>query len=110
MCIAGYCVICSFNKSVLTGIVPSKLKIAKDIPLCNSKDPALFSNYRPISLLPVFSKILERLMYNRLDNFLTEHNILSMNQFGFRNSYSTCLAIMDLVTTYQNPMTKGITV
>ena len=86
-----------FNKSFLTGIVPTKLKIAKVIPLYKAKDPALFSNYRPISLLPVFSKILERLMYNRLYNFLTEHNILSTNQFGFRKKYSTFLALMDLV-------------
>ena len=47
-----------FKKSFLTGIVASKLKIAKVIPLYKTKDPALFSNYRPISLLPVFSKIL----------------------------------------------------
>ena len=86
-----------FNKSFLTGIVPSKLKIAKVIPLYKTKDPALFSNYRPISLLPFFSKILERLMHNRLYNFLTEHNILAMNQFGFRKNYSTFLALMDLV-------------
>ena len=86
-----------FNKSFLTGIVPTKLKIAKVIPLYKTKDPALFCNYRPISLLPVFSKILERLMYNRLYNFLTEHNILSMNQFGFRKKYSTFLPLMDLV-------------
>ena len=87
-----------FNKSFLTGIVPSKLKkIAKVIPLYKTKDPALFSNYSPISLLPFFSKILERLMYNRLYNFLTEHNILYMNQFGFRKNYSTFLVVMDLV-------------
>ena len=96
-----------FNKSFLTGIVPSKLKIAKVIPLYKTKDPALFSNYRPISLLPFFSKILERLMYNRLYNFLTEHNILSMNQFGFRKNYSTFLALMDLVDSISKNIDEG---
>ena len=87
--------------------MPSKLKIAKVIPLYKTKDPALFSNYRPISLLPFFSKILERLMYNRLYNFLTEHNILSMNQFGFRKNYSTCLALMDLVDSISKNIDEG---
>ena len=96
-----------FHKSFLTGIVPSKLKIAKVIPLYKTKDPALFSNYRPISLLPFFSKILERLMYNRLYNFLTEHNILSMNQFGFRKNYSTFLALMDLVDSISKNIDEG---
>ena len=96
-----------FNKSFLTGIVPSKLKIAKVIPLYKTKDPALFSNYRPILLLPFFSKILERLMYNRLYNFLTEHNILSMNQFGFRKNYSTFLALMDLVDSISKNIDEG---
>ena len=96
-----------FNKSFLTGIVPTKLKIAKVIPLYKTKDPALFCNYRPISLLPVFSKILERLMYNRLYNFLTEHNIISMNQFGFRKNYSTFLALMDLVDNIKKNIDGG---
>ena len=96
-----------FNKSFLTGIVPSKLKIAKVIPLYKTKDPALFNNYRPISLLPFFSKILERLMYTRLYNFLTEHNILSMNQFGFRKNYSTFLALMDLVDSISKNIDEG---
>ena len=87
--------------------MPSKLKIAKVIPLYKTKDPALFSNYIPISLLPFFSKILERLMYNRLYNFLTEHNILSMNQFGFRKTYSTFLALMDLVDNISKNIDDG---
>ena len=96
-----------FKKSFLTGIVPSKLNIAKVIHLYKTKDPALFSNYRPISLLPVFSKILERLMYNRLYDFLTEHNLLSMNQFGFRKKYSTFLALMDLVDNISKNIDEG---
>ena len=78
-----------FNTHFLTDVVPSKLEIAKVIPLFKTKYPALFSNYRPISLLPVFSKILERLMYTRLYNLFTEHNVLSLNQFDFRNKHST---------------------
>ena len=96
-----------FNTSFITGIVPSKLKIAKVIPLYKTKDPVLSSNYRPISLLPVFSKILERLMYNRLYDFLTEHNLLSMNQFGFRKKYSTFLALMDLVDNISKNIDEG---
>ena len=75
--------------------------------MSSKKDPALFSNYRPISLLPFFSKILERLLHNRLYNFLTEHNILSMNQFGFRKNYSTFLALMDLVDNISKNIDEG---
>ena len=55
-----------FNKSLQTGIVPDKLKIAKVIPLYKNDNPEQFKKYRPISILPCFSKIIERIMYNRL--------------------------------------------
>ena len=96
-----------FHKYFLTCIVPSKLKIANVIPLYKTRDPALFSNYRPISLLKFFSKILERLMYNRLYNLLTEHNILSMNQFGFMKNCSTFLTLMDLVDSISKNIDEG---
>ena len=79
------------------GIVPRKLKIAKVITLDKSENPELFTNYRPISILPCLSKILERLMYNRINNFLAEYNILSTKQYGFREHYSTYMAMIDLV-------------
>ena len=79
------------------GIVPRKLKIAKVIPLYKSEKPELFTNYRPISILPCLSKILERIMYNRINNFLAEYNILSNKQYGFRGNYSTYMAMIDLV-------------
>ncbi len=85
-----------FNLSLSTGVFPSGLKIAKVIPVFKKGDPHSFSNYRPISLLPCFSKILERLIYNRLDNFLTHHNILHPNQYGFRKHHSTDLALLDI--------------
>ena len=58
-------------------------------------DPTLFSNYRPISILPAFSKLFEKVMYNPLINFLNLHNILYSKQFGSRNNHSTALALID---------------
>ena len=79
-----------------TGVFPSAFKVAKVTPVFKKDDPHIFSNYRPISLLPCFSKILERLIYNRLDNFLTRFNILHKNQYGFRKHHSTDLALLDI--------------
>ena len=85
-----------FNLSISTGIFPDALKVAKVVPVFKKDDPHVFSNYRPISLLPCFSKILERLIYNRLDHFLTRFNILHDNQYGFRKNHSTDLALLDI--------------
>ena len=64
------------NLSLEQGVVPLELKVAKVIPLFKADDPEKFSNYRPVSLLPLFSKILEKLMYKRLLNYVTENKIL----------------------------------
>ncbi|MEE9189443.1 MAG: reverse transcriptase family protein [Candidatus Neomarinimicrobiota bacterium] len=80
-----------FNKSYSTGCFPDQLKIAKVIPIFKNDNPQLFNNYRPISVLNFFSKLLERLTYNRLKSFIWRH--LSNNQFGFRDKYSTYMAL-----------------
>ena len=60
--------------SLSAGVFPESLKIAKVIPVFKADDPTLFSNYRPISIiLPAFSKLFEKVMYNRLINFLNLH-------------------------------------
>ena len=82
-----------FNRSITSGIVPIELKIAQVVHLFKSDDKSVFSNYRPISVLPSFSKILERAVYNRLMDFLTEYKILSDNQFGLRKHHSTEYAL-----------------
>ena len=69
-----------FTSSFSMGIVPRKLKIAKVIPLYKSENPELFTNYRPILIPSCVSKILDRLMYNMINNFLAEYNILSNKQ------------------------------
>ena len=79
------------------GVVPDDLKIAKIIPVYKSDDKKTISNYRPISVLPAFSKILERLVYNRLLDFINKHELLSDSQYGFRQKISTSMALIDLV-------------
>jgi len=86
-----------FNLSFSLGKFPSKLKLAKVVPIFKSDDKLLVSNYRPISVLPVFSKILEKLMYNRMIGFIEKHNILSSSQFGFREHHSTSMALVKLI-------------
>ncbi len=77
------------TKGLLTSHVPSKLKIAKVIPVYKSGDTQDMNNYRPISLLSNFAKILEKIVFNRLHTFLIDNNIISPNQFGFRKKHST---------------------
>ena len=84
------------NVSFLTGVVPIELKTAKVIPLFKSEDPHQLTNYRPISILPVLSKTLEKLFHKRLYKFLSINNILYQYQFGFRENHSTELALVTL--------------
>ena len=65
------------------------------------------NNYRPISTLPIFSKILERLMYNRLLSYINKNNILYSHQFGFRTNHGTDLALISLVDYISNALSQG---
>ena len=85
---------CIINLSITSGIVPKQLKIAQVIPLFKYGEQDIFTNCRPVSVLPAFSKILERVMYIRLFRFLNNHNILSDNQYGFRKHHSTPYACL----------------
>ena len=95
------------NISITKGVFPNELKIAKVIPLFKSGDSMMFSNYRPVSVLPVFSKILERLIYTRLLSFIKEHHILYIYQFGFRSAHSPELALLFLVDKLSDALEKG---
>lgn len=83
------------NKSFQTGIFPDKMKTAKVIPIYKNGDKQFVSNYRPVSLLPQFSKILEKLFVKRLDSF--KNDLLNDHQYGFRSNRSTSLAVMEFV-------------
>lgn len=95
-----------FNYSFSYGIVPDKLKIARVIPVFKKGSRVTFCNYRPISLLSVLSKILEKLMYNRLMTFLDNNQILFDRQFGFRSKHSTSHAILLITDRIQKAIEK----
>ena len=93
------------NMSLISGKVPNSMKKAKVIPIFkNNGDSHIMKNYRPVSLLPAISKILERVVYNRLNKFLTKHAILVLSQYGFREDLSTELAILELQDRIANIM------
>ena len=84
------------NLSIMHGIVPDQMKIARVVPIFKAGDKSIFSNYRPVSILPCFSKFLERIVYNRILCYLIDFDVLCDNQYGFRKNHSTTHALIDL--------------
>ena len=95
------------NLSFQQGVFPNELKTAKVSPLYKANDPMKFNNYRPISLLTIFSKIFEKLMYARLLDFLNKYHILYKYQFGFRKAHSTYMALILLLDNLNTALDKG---
>jgi len=93
-----------YNVSFQTGIFPDMMKLAKIIPLFKKGDKQDIQNYRPISILSAFSKILEKLMYNRLLSFLNKHNTLANVQHGFRENKSTDTASHAFIESVQEAL------
>ena len=85
------------NISFRTGVFPSRMKIAKVIPMFKSGKKTDVTNYRPISLLPQFSKILEKIVSYQNKQFFNRQQHLSSSQYGFRTKLSTSLAVMELI-------------
>ena len=95
------------NLSLIQGVFPDELKIAKIVPIYKSENNQIINNYRPVSVLPIFSKLFERVMYSRLFSFVNKHNILYKYQFGFREKHGTNLAMITLVEKILNEMDQG---
>ena len=92
-----------FNLSLTHGVVPDNLKIAKVVPIFKKGDVHLTSNYRPISLLSIFNKLLEKLVYKRLYGFFEKNHVLYSHQFGFRRNHSTSMALIEVIDScYEN--------
>ena len=84
------------------------MKIARVIPIFKTGDVQEFSNYRPISILPQFSKILEKIFHSRLTSFLNNKQILYEGQYGFRKKHSTSMAICELVEEITTAMDNSM--
>ena len=99
-----------FNNCAYAGVFPDVLKIARVIPLYKSGDRNSINNYRPISLLPVFSKIFEKLIHARVTSFLDKHDVIYHKQFGFRKRHSTIHALNTAVTQVLHSLNNNHTV
>ena len=91
-----------FNLSIKCGIFPQPLKTAKVIPIFKADSKMLPGNYRPISLLPIIGKLLERIIFKRLSSFIQKYNILFNRQYGFQTGKSTEHAHIDIQNSILN--------
>ena len=90
------------NLSFIKGTFPKLMKLAKILPIFKSGSKSDVNNYRPISLLSVFNKILEKLMHNRLYSFLEQNNVIYNSQFGFQKNKSAQHSLIEIVEKVRN--------
>ena len=95
------------NTSFETGIFPDIGKVEKVVPIFKSEARLLCNNYRPISFLSNIGKIIEKLMYQRLNFFLEQYNCYYPFQFDFRLNYSTNSALMSIVENILTQLDNG---
>ena len=95
------------NMSFKTGLFPNILKISKVTPVFKKGNPLDVANYRPISLLSNFEKILEKLLYSRIFSFLEHKKTIYLRQFGFRKGYSTSHTLACIIEGIQRSIDDG---
>ena len=96
-----------FNEYFSKGIFPDHMKLAIIVPFFKGGSKLEVSNYRPVSVLPIISKLLETLMLKPLTSFIEKNKIIYEHQFGFQKNRSTTLAVVDLYTKIVNTLDKG---
>ena len=96
------------NQSIFSGIVPDDMKVARVKPLYKKNSPLEVGNYRPVSILSIVSKILERSVYSQLSKFLDSNNLLFEYQSGFRSKFSTDTCLIHLLDYIKGNSAKGL--
>jgi hypothetical protein len=86
-----------FNCCIRGGHYLAFLKVVRVVPVFKSEDPTEFSNYRPVSVLPVLSQVSQRVLHGRLLEFLDHQKVITPGQYGFRSGHSTAMAVVDMV-------------
>ncbi len=104
LCVIAFYLTCIINTSIVTGVFPQAWKHALVIPMFKTGDPNNVHNYRPISLLPIASKILEKIVSNQILLFLETNDFLSKCQHGFRPTLSTESALTTVTNDIFNNM------
>ena len=94
------------NQMIATGIFPDKLKIAKVTPVFKKDDETLFTNYRPISILPALSKIFEKVIFKQMYEYFQKKKIFYNAQYGFREGHSTEFAALELIDRITSEMDR----
>ena len=95
------------NESIKTGLFPSAWRIGNITPILKEGSPLDPGNWRPITLLPLPSKLLEKAVHFQVNSFLSNNNILDKRQHGFRTSFSTSTAIFELTKNMFSNYDKG---
>ena len=96
-----------FNQSLRSGIHPQEWKCAKVIPLFKEGNHSNLNNYRPISIVPIVAKVFERITYDQVYGYLTENNLISSQQSGFRSLHSTVTALLEATNNLSFNIDKG---
>lgn len=98
------------NLCIVTGTFPSDLKLSIIKPLYKKDNKFLMENYRPIALVPIFSKIFEKYLYNEINNYLEKNKILCDNQKGFRRNHNINMAVYEFLYNVSTHVDRSLPV
>jgi len=96
-----------FNQSITSGVLPDEWKLSKVIPLFKQGERSDLNNYCPILIIPVVAKVFERITYDQLYSYLTESNLISSCQSGFRSLHSTTTALLEATDNWAYNIDQG---